>query len=92
MLYNSFQFIFGFLPACLILYFLAGRISRTLGNVVLTLMSLVFYAWWDWHNLPILLGSIVFNYAVGRRLRTHQKPGSPLPAWRWRARGQHCCC
>jgi len=76
MLYNSFQFIFEFLPACLVLYFVAGRISRGLSNAVLGLMSLVFYAWWDWRNLPILLASIVFNYAMGRRLRAH--PSKPL--------------
>lgn len=100
MLYNSFSFLLGFLPVCLLLYFLAARLGRGLANVVLVVMSLVFYAWWDlkdalilpmhWRdvpellahsrNLPILLGSILFNYFVGRRLRRGGAPRLLLTA------------
>jgi len=52
-LYNSFQFLFIFLPACLLLYFLAARFSAQLANVLLAVMSFVFYGVWDWHNLII---------------------------------------
>jgi alginate O-acetyltransferase complex protein AlgI len=69
MLYNSFPFIFAFLPLCLVLYFIASWFSRGLANIVLAVLSMLFYAWWDWHNVPILAGSILFNYAVGVRLR-----------------------
>jgi alginate O-acetyltransferase complex protein AlgI len=73
MLYNSFPFIFGFLPVCLLLYFAAARIGRGLGNVVLVVISLAFYAWWNWHNVPILLASILFNFGLGLRLRRGSK-------------------
>jgi D-alanyl-lipoteichoic acid acyltransferase DltB (MBOAT superfamily) len=69
MLYNSFQFLFAFLPLCLLLYFLTAKASRGLANAVLAVMSLFFYAWWDWHNLMILLASILFNFAIGWQLR-----------------------
>jgi D-alanyl-lipoteichoic acid acyltransferase DltB (MBOAT superfamily) len=73
-LYNSFEFIFVFLPACLVLYFGAAAISRGLANGVLCAASLVFYARWDWRdqgwrNLLLLLGSIVVNFAAGAHLR-----------------------
>jgi alginate O-acetyltransferase complex protein AlgI len=77
MLYNSFTFIFGFLPLCLLLYFIASRFSRRLANIVLTIMSVFFYAWWNWHNVPILAGSILFNYAVGMKLRSGAIPVGP---------------
>ncbi|MDH3703601.1 MAG: MBOAT family protein [Alphaproteobacteria bacterium] len=32
------------------------------------LASLFFYAWWDIRFLALLLGSVVFNYFIGRRL------------------------
>jgi D-alanyl-lipoteichoic acid acyltransferase DltB (MBOAT superfamily) len=64
MLFNSFVFIFGFLPLALLLTYAAGRFGR-LAKIVLTLMSLGFYAWWNPIHLPLLLGSIVFNYVVG---------------------------
>jgi D-alanyl-lipoteichoic acid acyltransferase DltB (MBOAT superfamily) len=73
MLYNSFPFILGFLPLCLLLYFLSARIGRGVANVVLVVMSLAFYAWWDWRNVPILLTSIVFNYTIGLELRRGRK-------------------
>lgn len=72
MLYNSFPFLFGFLPICLVLYFAAARLGRGVANVVLVVLSLAFYAWWNWHNVPILLASILLNYGIGQRLRGGQ--------------------
>jgi len=54
-------------------------VYRGLANIVLAVMSVLFYAWWDWHNVPILAGSILFNYAVGVKLRRGAIPvGSAL--------------
>ena len=74
MLYNSFEFIFVFLPVCLLLYFGAAALSRGLANGVLCAASLAFYAWWDWkdqgwRNLLLLVGSILVNFAAGALLR-----------------------
>ncbi|MEY4751260.1 MAG: hypothetical protein RIQ60_3474 [Pseudomonadota bacterium] len=68
MLFNSYEFIFLFLPAILLgFYGLAGR-SHTVAAGFLALASLFFYGWWSWQALPLLLVSIVFNFAMGGRV------------------------
>ena len=68
MLFNSYEFLFGFLPACLLLYFALGRRSGLAALGFLALASLIFYGWWDPRYLALLCGSVMFNYFVGRRL------------------------
>ncbi len=69
MLFNSYQFIFAFLPVVLAVCFIA---ARTLGagaaQLWLTAASLYFYASWNLQYLPLLLGSILFNYGVALML------------------------
>jgi alginate O-acetyltransferase complex protein AlgI len=65
MLFNSFTFIFGFLPLALILTYAAGRWKQPAAKLVLLVLSLGFYAYWRIQQLPLLLFSIVFNYIVG---------------------------
>jgi alginate O-acetyltransferase complex protein AlgI len=65
MLFNSYSFIFLFLPAVLLGYFVLGRRSHLAPVVWLALASLVFYAFGGWQFVPLLLGSIAFNYGVG---------------------------
>ena len=65
MLFNSFVFIFGFLPIVLAATYWLGRWRQPAAKLALTLLSLGFYAWWRPVHLPLLLGSIVFNYIVG---------------------------
>jgi len=66
MLFNSAEFLFLFLPAALLLYFLLGRLGSGVAISVLGLASLFFYAWWDVRFLPVLLASVLANYAIGR--------------------------
>lgn len=63
MLFNSYIFIFAFLPVVLLIYFFLGktRWSR-MANVWLLVVSLFFYGYWDIHYLPLLVGSILVNY------------------------------
>jgi alginate O-acetyltransferase complex protein AlgI len=68
MLFNSYEFLFAFLPATLALYFLLGRRSATAAIGFLALASLFFYGWWNPRYLLLLCGSVGFNYLVGRRL------------------------
>ena len=68
MLFNSFIFVFGFLPVALLLTYGARYLGRQQA-IVLTVLSLVYYAWWRPVQLPILLASIVFNFAVGRLIQ-----------------------
>jgi alginate O-acetyltransferase complex protein AlgI len=76
MLFNSYSFLFAFLPVALAGYFLACHLARrwsgaadnTWGGAWLAACSVFFYAWWDVRYLPLLLGSVAFNYLVGRQL------------------------
>lgn len=69
MLFNSYVFIFMFWPVTLIVYFALNRFRYTdLSKYWLALSSLFFYGWWNVKYIPLLLGSIVFNYMIGRLL------------------------
>jgi alginate O-acetyltransferase complex protein AlgI len=65
MLFNSYPFIFLFLPVVLLGYFALGRISNLAPVIWLALASLVFYAVSNWQFVPLLLGSVAFNYLIG---------------------------
>lgn len=82
MLFNSFLFIFGFLPLALVLFYAAGRFSRV-AKLVLTLLSLGFYAMWRPIHLPLLLGSIIVNYAVGDRIQSALAAGREKAVRAW---------
>jgi alginate O-acetyltransferase complex protein AlgI len=68
MLFNSFVFILVFLPISLLAFHLAARIGPRLQVMVISLASLTFYSFWDPRYLALLLGSVVFNFVIGRRL------------------------
>ena len=68
MLFNSYVFLFLFLPVTLAIYFVAGRWSRRLAVLWMAMASLGFYAWWNPPYVGLLLGSILFNYAIGLML------------------------
>jgi D-alanyl-lipoteichoic acid acyltransferase DltB (MBOAT superfamily) len=82
MLFNSFEFIFLFLPATLAVFFLAGRRSPQAALACLTLASLAFYAAWRPVNVLIIAPSIAINYFVARGLLAANSSGSPGKA-RW---------
>lgn len=65
MLFNSYIFIFVFLPIVMLGFYLIGQYSHAGSTLWLTTASLFFYSWWDFHYLGILLASIIFNYAAG---------------------------
>ena len=65
MLFNSYVFLFLFLPLSLIGYYLFVHLEKgTAAKLVLTAASLIFYAYANPVYLLILLGSILFNYAL----------------------------
>lgn len=62
MIFSSLLFIFRFLPAILIAYFIFPRSIR---NVILFFFSLVFYAWGEPIYILLMLGSIIVSYIGG---------------------------
>ncbi|MBU1358292.1 MAG: MBOAT family protein [Gammaproteobacteria bacterium] len=65
MLFNSYAFIFVFFPLVLIGFFLIGARNTRAAAGFLALASLFFYGWWSVKAMPLLLGSICFNYWAG---------------------------
>jgi len=69
MLFNSYEFIFIFLPIVYFVYFFLLEKRLILGaKCFLIFASLFFYSWWNVTYLPIILTSILFNYTVGNLL------------------------
>jgi len=65
MLFNSYAFIFGFLPVVLLGFFHLARVSHRYAAAWLALASLFFYGYWNPAYIGLLLGSIVCNYVFG---------------------------
>ena len=66
MLFNSYLFIFAFLPIVLAGFFLLCRIEHRHASIWLFLTSLFFYGWWSPIFLCLLLASIFINYQFGK--------------------------
>jgi D-alanyl-lipoteichoic acid acyltransferase DltB (MBOAT superfamily) len=65
-LFNSYVFIFGFLPITVLGFFWIGeKIHHRLAVAWLVGASLFFYMWWNPAYLTLLILSILFNYAFG---------------------------
>lgn len=69
MLFNSFEFIFLFLPITLFVFFLSSRKSKHVKQQIpiywLVISSLFFYGKYKIINLPLILISIAVNYSLG---------------------------
>ena len=81
MLFNSYEFIFFFLPLTFLtyFYFLDKKFIR-FSKLFLVLASLTFYSWWNLIYLPLILSSLIFNFLIGnilnnnlKRKRVHKK-------------------
>jgi D-alanyl-lipoteichoic acid acyltransferase DltB (MBOAT superfamily) len=68
MLFNSYTFIFAFLPITATVFFLLGRSSRVMALRWLILASLVFYAWWRPLNVLLIAPSILINFGIARAM------------------------
>ena len=69
MLFNSAVFVFLYLPIVWLGYLFAQRLPWARGGIAwLGLASLFFYGWWNPAFVPLLVASILVNYAVGRLL------------------------
>ncbi len=84
MLFNSYIFIFIFLPITLIGFFSLTRFKLTkLATIWLTVSSFVFYGYWNPLYLPLLILSVVFNHQMGAQIgkliaQSNQKQGKIL--------------
>ena len=69
MLFNSYEFIFAFLPITFFIYFYLNHKRLTQASKgFLVFSSLFFYSWWNIAYLPLILISMLFNYVIGNTL------------------------
>jgi D-alanyl-lipoteichoic acid acyltransferase DltB (MBOAT superfamily) len=77
MLFSSWQFLLLFLPVTFFVYFWLNRQRlMTAGKTWLVLASLVFYAQWNSSYLPLILTSILLNFAIGTGLAQGHPKGA----------------
>ncbi|MBR2943138.1 MAG: MBOAT family protein, partial [Clostridia bacterium] len=81
MLFNSYVFMLAFLPVTLIVYFLLGKLPERipLNKLFLTIMSFVFYGYNNPKYVPIIVGSILINYALSQCMLIAEKKWLRLP-------------
>lgn len=74
MLFNSYAFLFFYFPFTFAAFFAIGRYSRSLAALWLFAASLFFYGWWNPAYVSLLIGSILFNFAMGSAIsREHHR-------------------
>ena len=75
MLFNSYEFIFLFLPATFIIFFAIARLGHETAIAWLVIASLFFYGWWNPADLILILLSMVVNVGLGNFLSNTYKLG-----------------
>ena len=71
MLFNSYEFLFLFLPIALLGYYLVPRRARL---ILLTLLSYGFYGWWDYRFCGLMFFSTAFDYIAGLLIGRSENP------------------
>ena len=80
--FNSFPFLFLFLPAALTLYY--AKLDGLKPKVFIIVVSLLSYGIAQPRDLPLLIVSIVFNWLLSRQMRAQVEPA---PRKRWLVAG-----
>lgn len=65
MLFNSYEFLFAYLPIVFAGFFFLARFGQQVSGLWLVLASVFFYGWWSPKYIGLLLLSIVFNFGMG---------------------------
>lgn len=68
--FTDVTFLFVFLPISILIYLIADRLfhSIKLNNMILVVLSFVFYLWVDKEAAAIVFGIVVFDYTAGKML------------------------
>jgi alginate O-acetyltransferase complex protein AlgI len=69
MIFSSITFLFYFLPAVLLLYWIVGKTRQ---NLLLFVVSLLFYAWGEGIYLLLMLASISINYILALLIHAYR--------------------
>ena len=80
MVFSSLLFMFRFLPAVLILYYVAPVKQR---NLILFLFSIFFYAWGEPKYVFLMICSITVDYTVSKIIEKRRQAGENQQAKKW---------
>ena len=78
MLFSSLEFLYLYLPVTLLLYYLAPLKAR---NVVLLLVSLIFYGWGEPRYLALMVATILIDYTAGLLIERSRDRAKRAKAW-----------
>ena len=67
MLFNSIDFAI-FLPVVFLFYWFLTSKNLKLQNLLIVVVSYIFYGWWDWRFLSLIIFSTIVDYSVGLKL------------------------
>ncbi len=79
MLFNSYFFLFVFLPLVLAIWW-SGRLSERTRLIMIVAASYFFYGWWDYRFVALLAFSSLVDYMAGRQLHASTRDSQRL-AW-----------
>src|SRR4051812_41509990 len=83
MLFNSYEFLFLFLPATLAGFFALSSVRRfRVAAAWLALASIFFYGYWNPRYVALLLASIAVNFGAGMGILRARAAGQPTAAHR----------
>jgi D-alanyl-lipoteichoic acid acyltransferase DltB (MBOAT superfamily) len=71
-LFNSYVFLFAFLPIVLVVWW--SLRPPTVRRTFLALASYFFYGWWNWHFIPLLIASTSVDYISGHIISRSDDP------------------
>jgi D-alanyl-lipoteichoic acid acyltransferase DltB (MBOAT superfamily) len=78
MLFNSIDF-FLFLPLAFFLHWFIFKNNKSNQNILLTLISYIFYGWWDYRFLILIFLSTVVDFFIGIKIsKTKKTPNKKL--------------
>jgi D-alanyl-lipoteichoic acid acyltransferase DltB (MBOAT superfamily) len=83
MLFNSYPFIWLFLPVVLAGFFIIARYRHEAAAAWLAGASLFFYGYWNVYYVPLLLFSIFVNYQIGKRISDNIERQKQATAKTW---------
>ncbi|WP_230530796.1 MBOAT family O-acyltransferase [Microvirga roseola] len=66
MLFNSFVFLFAFLPVALLGHWAVERLKPEWRLPLLLILSVAFYGYWDWRFVPLLVVSVLANWLIAQ--------------------------
>lgn len=75
MLFNSYEFIFAFLPLTLVVFIIISKFDHEKALGWLVVASLFFYGWWNPDYLLLIVGSMLVNYMIGYIINKRRATG-----------------